>query len=103
MRESIRLSEEPAKDAEGACEIVFRAPGSGQRITRRFLKSEKLATIYDFVRTLDDDTLGFEERLSQFKIIQPMPRKVFEDSQETTLEEAGLFPRAMVQIQECTD
>jgi hypothetical protein len=32
-----------------------------------------------------------------------MPRKVYEESESVTLQDAGLFPRAMVQIKELQD
>jgi hypothetical protein len=32
-----------------------------------------------------------------------MPRKVFVDSEETTLQKAGLFPRAIITIKELVD
>jgi hypothetical protein len=36
------MEEEPSKDAEGVCEIVFRKPTGNGRISRRFLKTTKV-------------------------------------------------------------
>jgi len=46
------------------------------------------------VRTLTDEDLGFDEANNQFQLMQPFPRKVFEEDCEQTLEELGIFPRA---------
>ena len=85
VRESIKLCDEPPKGTDGVCEVVFRAPSSGQRVSRRFLKGDNLKSLYDFVRTLDDDTLGLEDCESSFELIKPTPRKVFPESSSVTL------------------
>lgn len=83
---------------------MFRPPGgSGKKISRRFMKTDSLKVLYDYVRTLDPADVGFDDRHAPFQLIQPMPRKVFEESVEVTLQQAGLFPRAIVQIKEITE
>ena len=66
---------------------------SGVRLTRRFLNSDSVQIVYDFISSVGD--LGFDEPDAEFSIIQPMPRKVFDQKQES-LAEAGLYPRPPV-------
>lgn len=73
-------------------------PVSGERVSRRFLKTDKIQHLYDFVDSLGDK-MQFENHNSTYEIIQSMPRKVF-TNRERTLVEEGLFPRAMLQIKE---
>jgi hypothetical protein len=60
------LPEEPEAGPDVA-EIVFRAPGgSGAKISRRFLKTESVKVLYDFVRTLED--IGFDDSTNNFEL-----------------------------------
>ncbi len=43
--------------------------------------------------------VDFENESDKFQLIQPMPRKIFRE-REKSLEECGLFPKALLQIQE---
>jgi len=45
----IILPEEPAADDADSLEIILRMPFSGDRISRRFLKSDSIQVIYDFI------------------------------------------------------
>ena len=36
------LPEEPAENDPNACHIVLRLPGSGERVARRFLKTDNV-------------------------------------------------------------
>ncbi len=94
------MAEEPAAGGADVAEVVLRAQGSGKRFNRRFLKTDKIASLYNYVRTLADDDLGFDEANNQFQIMQPFPKKVFEEDCDQTLEELGIFPRAALQISE---
>ena len=94
-----KLPEEPAEKDPLACHIVLRLPGSGERVNRRFLKTDTVQVIYDFVDSLGPQRLSFESSSQQYIILQSMPRKEFIDK-EKKLEEVGLFPRAMLQIKE---
>ena len=94
-----KLPEEPAEKDPLACHIVLRLPGSGERVNRRFLKTDTVQVIYDFVDSLGPQRLSFESSSQQYIILQSMPRKEFTDK-EKKLEEVGLFPRAMLQIKE---
>ncbi len=51
--------EEPVEDTATTTQITLRVP-SGQRIVRRFLKSDTVGTLYDYVRTLNYIEMGFE-------------------------------------------
>lgn len=48
------MPEEPAADNPDAAQVVFRMPESGQRIQRRFLGSDKVELLYQYVGTLDE-------------------------------------------------
>ena len=80
------MPDEPAAGDPDVAEVVFRPPGSGKRVTRRFLKTDSVKLLYDYVRTLDDETVTFDNPNAKFNLMQAMPRKVFEESAETTLE-----------------
>ena len=60
------------------------------------MKGNSVKMLYDYVRTLEEDDLGFEDPSSEFTLMQPMPRKVFEEDGQKTIEAAGLFPRALL-------
>lgn len=79
--------------------IAFRAP-SGKRITRRFLKTDSIKVLYDYLRTVGGEALGFDNEDSDFQLLQPMPRKVFEEDASATLESKGLAPQALLTIKE---
>jgi hypothetical protein len=97
------VPEEPPAGPDVA-EVVFRPPGgSGKKLSRRFMKTDSIKVLYDYIRTLDVADVGFDDRNANFQLIQPMPRKVFEESDTVTLQQAGLFPRAIVQIKEITE
>jgi hypothetical protein len=43
------LADAPNADDPDSCEIVFKLPGSGERVFRRFLKSDKVDTLYKYI------------------------------------------------------
>ena len=47
-----RLPQEPDEKDPNAAHIVLRLPGSGERVNRRFLKTDTVQMIYDFVDSL---------------------------------------------------
>lgn len=89
---------EPEDKDPDACHIGFRMPGTGDRVNRRFLKTDKVQLMYDFIDSMGDK-LELEHGNS-YEIMQTMPRKVF-SNREKTLAEEGLFPRAMLVVKEC--
>ena len=58
------MPEEPAAGTPDVAEVVFRAQGTGKRINRRFMKTDKPQMLYNFVRTLTDEDLGFDDKNS---------------------------------------
>ena len=51
-------------------EVVFRAPsGSGKKISRRFLKTDSVKVLYDYVRTLEPADVGFDDKNAAFQLI----------------------------------
>lgn len=106
-RRKIELPEEPAPGSADAARVVFRMPLSGERVERHFLRSDKVQLLYDFVDHLQNEDKckfeGVEHYTDKYRLVQPMPRKNYEDK-HATIEEAGLFPRgAMLQIQQIED
>ena len=92
------LPKEPEDGSPDIANIMFRSSGSGKKFSRRFLKTDTVKLLYDYVRTIEEDDLGFDEPNSEFQLMQPMPRKVFEEDETKSIEAAGLFPRALLQI-----
>ena len=45
---------EPGADDKDACNIVFRLPGSGERVNRRFLKTDTVEVMYQFIDSIQD-------------------------------------------------
>ena len=92
-----QLPEEPTADEPNACQIVFRLPGSGERVQRRFHKDQTVSVMYLFIDSISDQ-IQFENS-NKYVIMQSMPRKEYRDK-EKTFGEVGLFPRAMLQVKE---
>ena len=61
-----KLPDEPAEDDPQVCEVVLRAPGSGKRFKRRFLRTDPLTNVYNYVRTLSEEELAFDDNEAQF-------------------------------------
>lgn len=93
-----KLPDEPSKDDPNATLIVFRYPDGEKRIERRFLKTNTVQTLYDFVLTLGRD-IYTETEYDKFSLIQPFPFKAYTDMNKT-LEEEKLVPNAVLQIKE---
>ena len=54
--------------------------------------------LYKYVRSLADQDLGFDDANSQFQLVQPFPKKVYDEDSDQTLEQLNIFPRALLQI-----
>ena len=76
--------------------IVFRYPDLNRRIERRFLKTDKVEILFNFV-----DSLGKEifSECDNYELVQTFPYKSY-NNKERTLGEEGLFPNAIIQIRE---
>lgn len=78
------LPQEPPSDDVNAVTLLVRMP-DGSRRGRRFLKSDKLQCLFDFIdvaRTVKPQT---------YRLVRPYPRRAFSDGESTvTLNELGL-------------
>ena len=64
-RREITLPIEPVEDEAESLELIFRMPLSGERIRRRFYKTEQISVLYDFIDHLQNiETCKFEGVLS---------------------------------------
>ena len=51
----INLPAEPGKDNADSLELVLRMPVSGARVNRRFMKTDTVGIIYDFIDQLQNE------------------------------------------------
>ncbi|KAG9139361.1 hypothetical protein Leryth_024038 [Lithospermum erythrorhizon] len=78
------LPQEPALGDENAVTLLIRMP-DGSRRGRRFLKSDKLQCLFDFI------DVGRVIKPGTYKVIIPYPRRAFSDGESSlTLNELGL-------------
>jgi len=77
-------------------QIVIRLP-DGSRLQRRFLQSNNVQTIFDYINSSQPTLLDID-----YDLVMNFPRKVFnqEGSNDVTLKEAGLCPQASLFVQE---
>ena len=95
-KEKKRKEEEEKKKIE---KIIFRLPDGEKNIQKKFLKTDKVAVLYDYIRSLGKE-IYTEEDSHSFSIIQTFLFKNFENKLNNTLEEEGLFQNSMLQIEE---
>ena len=91
------LPEEPSDDNPDKCVIVFRFPDGEKVIQRKFLKSDTVSLLYLYVKSLGRDIYSENEE-QHFSLIQSFPFKNFDEVQNNSLEQEGLFPNAVLQI-----
>ena len=89
---------EPDKDNPDCCTICFRYPDGDKRRDRRFLKTDKIKILYEYIISLGNE-IYTEDGNGVFSLYQPFPPKKY-DNMESTLENEGLFPNAVIQIKE---
>ncbi|GLT90927.1 hypothetical protein SLE2022_088420 [Rubroshorea leprosula] len=78
------LPQEPAADSENAVSLVVRMP-DGSRRGRRFLKSDRLQSLFDFI------DIGRGVKPGTYRLVRPYPRRAFSDGDGSlTLNELGL-------------
>ncbi len=92
------LPPEPNDSNPNKCIIVFRYPDGSKNVERKFLKSEKIQILYNFIESIGRE-IYTETYINKFILIQTFPFKNLENK-EKTLEEENLFPNAMLQIKE---
>lgn len=78
------LPREPAIDDENAVTLLVRLP-DGSRCSRRFLKSDKLQYLFDFIDT------GKVVKSQTYNLVRPYPRCIFSTNDSSlSLNEVGL-------------
>ena len=91
-----QLPEEPNDDNPDKCIIMFRYPDGEKTVQRKFLRTDKISILYLYVKSLGREI--YRENENGFSLVQPFPFKSFNDLQENTLEQEGMFPNAVLQI-----
>ncbi len=98
--EKMNLSEEPDESDPNTCHIKFRIPSGEKTIERRFLKTDKIDILFRFVKSKGAEIFT-EPDSNDFTIISVgFPRKNLVDKKNNTLEQEGLFPNSLLQIEE---
>ncbi|MCL7022109.1 hypothetical protein MKW94_006334 [Papaver nudicaule] len=78
------LPQEPATDSENAINLLIRMP-DGSRHGRRFLKSDRLQSLFDFI------DVGRVVKPGTYRLVRPYPRRAFSDDESAvTLSDLGL-------------
>ncbi|TXG50983.1 hypothetical protein EZV62_023507 [Acer yangbiense] len=78
------LPQEPALDDENAVTLLVRMP-DGSRRGRRFLKTNKLQSLFDFI------DVGRGIKSGTYRLVRPYPRRAFSDGEGAlSLNELGL-------------
>ena len=93
-----RFEKEPDKNNPDCCTICFRYPDGEKRKERRFLKTNKIKELYDYIKSLGNE-IYTEDGNGNFSLHQLFPPKKYENM-ENTLEKEALFPNAVIQIKE---
>ncbi|GFP85174.1 scarecrow-like protein 28 [Phtheirospermum japonicum] len=80
----VSLPQEPTPDDQNAVTILVRMP-DGNRLGRRFLKSDKLQCLFDFI------DVGRVVKPGSYRLVRPYPRRAFSDGEcSSSLHELGL-------------
>ncbi|RZC72903.1 hypothetical protein C5167_048379 [Papaver somniferum] len=78
------LPQEPATDDENAINLLIRMP-DGSRRGRRFLKSDRLQSLFDFI------DVGRAVKPGTYRLVRPYPRRAFSDGESAvSLTDLGL-------------
>ncbi|GMJ06187.1 hypothetical protein like AT4G23040 [Hibiscus trionum] len=78
------LPEEPAANEQNAVTLLVRMP-DGSRRGHRFLKSDRLQSLFDFI------DIGRGVKPGTYRLVRPYPRRAFSDGESSlTLNELGL-------------
>jgi len=94
------LPKEPDENDPNACFIKFRLPDGEKIIERRFLKTDKIATLYDYVKSIGRE-IFMEQDSHDFDLFGGgFPPKNLGDKKNNTLEEEEMFPNFILQIRE---
>jgi hypothetical protein len=86
------LPDEPAPEDENAVKLVVRMPDNTRR-GRRFHKSDKLQSVFDFIDVLEDVKPG------TYRLVMA-PRRVFTDKEhESSLQSLGLTSKSLLNFE----
>ncbi|CAO2819966.1 unnamed protein product [Amaranthus hypochondriacus] len=78
------LPEEPSSDSENVVTLLVRMP-DGSRRGRRFLKSDKLQSLFDFI------DVGKTVKPGTYRVVRPYPRQAFSNEESSlSFSELGL-------------
>ena len=91
------LPEEPSDDNPDKCVILFRFPDGEKVVQRKFLKTDNVSILYLYIKSLGREIYNENEE-KHFSLIQSFPFKNFDEVQNRSLEQEGLFPNAVLQI-----
>ena len=94
----IKLKKEPSEKDKNSTVICFRFPDGVKRVERRFLVSDTIKDLYDFVDSLGEEIYE-EEEYNGYGLYQPFPPKKYEKL-NNTLESEGLITNVIIQIKE---
>ncbi|GAB2209789.1 hypothetical protein Droror1_Dr00027014 [Drosera rotundifolia] len=84
------LPAEPAADNDNAVTLLVRMP-NGSRHGRRFLRTDKLQVLFDFI------DVGRTVKPGTYRVVRPFPRRAFSDGDSNvTLSELGLTSKQEV-------
>ena len=94
------LSPEPDDKNPDVCFIKFRLPDGEKMKERRFLKTDKISVLYDYIKSIGRE-IFMEPNACDFDILYlGFPKKNLENSKNSTLEKEGLYPNSILQISE---
>ena len=91
------LPKEPSDEDPNKCTILFRFPDGEKVVERKFLKTDIVALLYLYIKSLGRE-IYTENNENHFSLIQSFPFKNLDEVQSNTLEQEGLYPNAMLQI-----
>ncbi len=91
------IVDEPEEGNPDATTIRFKYPDGKTEKDRRFLKTDTIQDLYNFVTSLGNEI--YFERHNGFSLCQPFPMIKY-DNMKNTLEQEGLSPNAVIQIKE---
>ena len=92
-----QLPDEPSDDDPNKCIIMFRFPDGEKTVQRKFLKTDKISLLYIYVKSLGREIYS-EKNENNFSLVQPFPFKNYNELQDNTLEQEGMFPNSVLQI-----
>ena len=91
------LSEKQDFDDINFCIIKFKYPNGEKFIEKKFSKTEKVISLFNFVESLGRDIYS-NQNFNTFELIHDFPPKYLSQVKNNNLLEEGLFPTSLVSI-----